>query len=169
MPDQIFKESQYQNIFWNEAPYSVAKVDLGGRVINCNKALVNLLGYSKDELSQLTFDAITQPDDLVRDRRLFSDLVVGKIKKYTMNKRYVTKGNVVLLASLTVYGHYDGDDKLTHCIGIIMPVNVYGSSLWSFIAKDWGKVKKVSWGVFAGLIIYLAKKVFDIDLSEFLK
>jgi hypothetical protein len=59
------------------------------------------------------------------------------------------------------------NDKFEYAIGIIMPVASYGSNFWLYIAKDWQKAKKIIWGVIGGIIIFLAKKLFEIDLSNY--
>jgi PAS domain S-box-containing protein len=42
----------------------MAIVDLSGKWIKVNKSLCEMVGYSESEMSNLTFQDITHPDDL---------------------------------------------------------------------------------------------------------
>jgi PAS domain S-box-containing protein len=166
MVEEIFKSFDFAKIFWVNAPYSIAKVAKSGKIIDCNDTLANLLGYRMDELCKYTFDHFSQPDDLVFDRELFNQLVNSKINYYTLKKRYITRSGIMFQAQCFVYGMYKHDDRFDYAIAIIMPVSTYGSSFWSYIAKDWRKAKKVIWGILGGVAIYLVKKLFGIDISQ---
>lgn len=167
MVEHIFKSFDFAKIFWINAPYSIVKVVKSGKIVDCNDTLANLLGYSMDELCRYTFDHISQPDDLIFDRELFNQLVNGKINYYTLRKRYITKSGIIFQAECFVYGMYKNDDQFDYAIGIIMPVSTYGSNFWLYLAKDWQKAKKIIYAVIGGLVIYLAKKLFGIDISDY--
>lgn len=168
MVEQIFKSYDFAKIFWVDAPYSIAKVEKSGKIVDCNETLSNLLGYSMDDLCKYTFDHFSQSDDLVFDRELFNDLVNGKITYYTLKKRYITKSGIVFQAECFVYGMYR-KERFDYAIGIILPVSTYGSNFWVFMAKDWQRVKKILIGVIGGAVAFLAKKLFGIDLSDYIK
>ncbi len=54
----------------DDAPIGMALVALDGRFVRVNRALCEIVGYSSDELTALTFQAITHPDDLDADLAL---------------------------------------------------------------------------------------------------
>jgi PAS domain S-box-containing protein len=169
MPDKLFKTSRYGEIFWFKAPYAVAQVDDRGKIFDCNHSFCNLMGFDKDELSTITFDILTHPDDLIADRSFFTDLLEKKITSYEMKKRYITKSGIMFLAHLHVFGIYEDDGKFSHCVSMILPISLYGSNFWSFVAKDWIRARKVIWGVFFILITILMQKLFNIDISSLLR
>jgi len=72
------------------APIGLALVDLDGRFVRSNRSLQQLTGYSEQELSQLTFQEITHPDDLAADLEFVEQLLAGEIDNYSMEKRYFT-------------------------------------------------------------------------------
>lgn len=86
------------------APIGMALVGLDGRFLRVNQALCTIVGYSPEELSQLTFQAITHPEDLGADVHLSRELAEGRIPGYQLAKRYIRKNStpvdVMLHASL---------------------------------------------------------------------
>ena len=167
MVESIFKSLHFGEIFWDKAPYSVAKVDLSGRVVDANETLRVLLGYDKGELNGLLFDEITHPEDLLKDRKNFGDLVSGSITHYTIRKRYITKSGITIMAQLYVYGVYNEDTgALEYVIGMVLPVSGYNSKIWGFVARDVKYVRRVLWMIIIGTIAAVAKYWFGIDISS---
>lgn len=80
----------------DDAPIGMALVALDGRFVRVNHVLCELVGYTAEELTGLTFQAITHPDDLDTDLALTARLARGEIPRYKLGKRYVRKdGSVV--------------------------------------------------------------------------
>jgi PAS domain S-box-containing protein len=64
--------------------------------IEVNGRLCSILGYSRDELLQMTWAEITHPDDLPADVEQFKRLLSGQIEQYQMEKRFIRKdGNII--------------------------------------------------------------------------
>lgn len=67
-----------------------------GRWIRANRSICRMVGYSEEELRELTFQAITHPDDIEKDLEQARASVDGRIDEYQMEKRYIHKdGSVV--------------------------------------------------------------------------
>jgi PAS domain S-box-containing protein len=94
----------------DEAPIGMALVALDGHFVRVNRALCEILGYSSDELTGLTFQAITHPDDLDADLALAGQLARGEIPRYQLGKRYNRKdGTIVdILLSGSILRSRDG-------------------------------------------------------------
>ncbi len=75
----------------DEAPIGMALVALDGRFVRVNRALSEIVGYSPDELTRITFQSITHPDDLEADLSLIDKLTRGDIPRYHVCKRYIRK------------------------------------------------------------------------------
>ena len=88
----------------DEAPIGMALVALDGRFIRVNRALCDIVGYSPEELTKLTFGDITHPDDLEADVALAARLARGEIPRYQLGKRYIRKDgtsvDIMLSASI---------------------------------------------------------------------
>jgi PAS domain S-box-containing protein len=88
----------------DEAPIGMALVSLDGRFIRVNRALCDIVGYSPEELTKLTFGDITHPDDLGADVALAAKLARGEIPRYQLGKRNIRKDgssvDIMLSASI---------------------------------------------------------------------
>jgi PAS domain S-box-containing protein len=80
----------------DEAPIGIALVALDGRFVRVNRALCEIVGYSSGELTELTFQAITHPDDRDTDRAAAGQLVRGEIPRYQREKRYLSKDGTIV-------------------------------------------------------------------------
>jgi PAS domain S-box-containing protein len=80
-------EERFRATF-EHAAVGIAHVGMDGRWLRVNERLCEIVGYPRDELLQLTFQAITHPDDLERDLELAGQLLRGDIDRYSMEKRY---------------------------------------------------------------------------------
>ncbi len=80
----------------DEAPIGMALEALDGRLVRVNRTLCEIVGYSSAELTGLTFQAITHPDDLDADLALKGQLARGEIPRYQLGKRYIRKDGVIV-------------------------------------------------------------------------
>ncbi|WP_192805086.1 sensor domain-containing diguanylate cyclase [Noviherbaspirillum aerium] len=80
----------------------MALVTLDGRWLDANEAFIRLVGYTRMELKELTFQDITHPDDLRADVHLANQMVNGLIPSYQLDKRYLHRNGQPVWVSLTV-------------------------------------------------------------------
>ncbi|WP_235189762.1 diguanylate cyclase domain-containing protein [Methylotenera sp. L2L1] len=83
------------------APIGMAIVSLEGRFTIVNQTLCNIVGYTSDELTRLTFQEITYAEDLSIDLEYVQQLVDGKIDTYQMEKRYIRKDKKIVWVQLS--------------------------------------------------------------------
>jgi PAS domain S-box-containing protein len=88
----------------DEAPIGMALVTSDKRFSRVNRALCDMVGYSPEELTTMTYPTITHPDDVYTDAELIGQLARGEIPRYRLEKRYLHKGggivNIMLSRSL---------------------------------------------------------------------
>ncbi|MBN7796827.1 GAF domain-containing protein [Parahaliea mediterranea] len=84
------------------AAIGMALVSLEGQWLRVNRALVDLLGYSEDELLRMDFQRITHPDDLDTDLELVRELLDKKRDSYRMEKRYFHRDGHIVWGLLSV-------------------------------------------------------------------
>lgn len=88
--DRYGAEATFEAVFEN-APIGIALVGLDGSFLRANEALCGITGYPEHELTKLTFQDITHPDDLDSDLNEATRLLHGEIPSYHMDKRYYCK------------------------------------------------------------------------------
>ncbi|UJH66083.1 PAS domain-containing sensor histidine kinase [Allomuricauda sp. SCSIO 65647] len=101
----------------------MALVGLDGKWIDVNQSICDSVGYTKEELMQLTFQDITHPEDLEKDLRLLNELINGKRETYQIEKRYHHKEGHLVYVLLTVTGGYDINGNLSHFISQIVDIS----------------------------------------------
>lgn len=87
---------------FDDAPIGMALVDLDGRFTRVNAVLCDLLERSADELLSLTFQEITDPEDLDTDLDQLQRLISGEIPRYQMEKRYLGPDGSPIWTQLSV-------------------------------------------------------------------
>lgn len=72
----------------------------GGRFLKVNRQFTKITGYSKDELSSMTFRDLTYHEDQDSDVQLVKELLEGKRENFQLEKRYITKDQRVVWVNL---------------------------------------------------------------------
>ena len=112
-------EGRFRAIF-EQAAVGVAQIEIKtGKFVRINKKFCNIVGYSVDEMMQLTFMRITHPEDLQEDLNNLKRLIAGKIKEYSIENRYFHKDGSVVWANITVSPMWKTDEEREHCIVIL--------------------------------------------------
>ena len=88
-------QAKFQAMF-NQSGVGVALFDLKGRFVDANPAILELSGYTLEELKQKTFLDITASDDQETGLLQFFDMLEGKINTYTVERRYVKKNGALM-------------------------------------------------------------------------
>jgi diguanylate cyclase (GGDEF)-like protein/PAS domain S-box-containing protein len=94
-------EATFRSVFENAA-VGMTLTDAEGRLVRCNPALARMLGCTVDELAGRSFAEFTHAADLEPNRRLYADLVAGRIAHFQLEKRYLRKDGSVIWVDLTV-------------------------------------------------------------------
>ncbi|NLM09247.1 MAG: EAL domain-containing protein [Clostridiaceae bacterium] len=107
-------------MIFNQAPIGIAIThapEHSGRVVmEINPMFEKITGRTKEELNRLGWEKITHPDDLQEDRKNLKKLKSGKIRIYSMDKRYIKP---------------DGSIVWVHMV--VAPLNVSKYQLYSYI------------------------------------
>lgn len=72
------------------------------RWLRCNDRLCEILGYSRAEMTRMSWSEMTHPDDLAADVEQFEKLISGESDGYVIEKRFVRKDGTTVFTSLDV-------------------------------------------------------------------
>jgi PAS domain S-box-containing protein len=141
----------------DEAPIGMSLVGLDGRFIRVNRVLCEITGYSADELTKLTFQDITHPDDVQTDTTLADRLARGEIPRYQLEKRYVRKdgSTVDVTLSASILRAQDGAPLY------------YISEVEDITARKRADVAlRLSEAKFSGIISIAAEAIISVDQNQ---
>ena len=101
--EEALRESEERfRLTIDEAPIGMALVSLDGRFLRVNRAFCAVVGYEAAELTNLTFQDITHPEDLDTDLALSEQLLRGEIPRCQFEKRYIRKDGTVVEIMLSL-------------------------------------------------------------------
>lgn len=158
--------------FRNAMEYSaigMALVSIEGQWIQVNKSLSTFLGYTADQLSALTFQQITYPEDLYTDLHQLDMLIAGDINSYSMEKRYYTSQGNVVWALLAVSVVRDTDYSPLYLIAQVEDINDLKHTEWInkrlmeriTLANEAGGIGIWEWDLTNDIISW-DKRMFDL-------
>jgi PAS domain S-box-containing protein len=112
-------EQQFRQIFQN-APIAISVADFQThKFIRVNPAYTQLLGYTTSELTALTFDQISYPEDLQQDLEGMEQITQGMLDSYHLEKRFLKKNGAIIWTNMTVSVVPDQDGRPNFSIAMI--------------------------------------------------
>jgi len=115
-------EEAFRGHFENAA-VGMAIISPSGQWLKVNRKVCEIVGYSAEELMQLTFQDITHPEDLDIDLGLLNELVEGKRDHYQMEKRYFHKDGHIVYIILAVSMVEDDEGNVLYFISQIIDIS----------------------------------------------
>ncbi|MBV8884753.1 MAG: PAS domain S-box protein [Chroococcidiopsidaceae cyanobacterium CP_BM_RX_35] len=114
-------EEQFRRAF-DDAPIGVSLISPTGQFLKANTCYCNIVGYSEAELLALTFQELTHPADLKADLEGFRQLLIGEVRSFQMEKRYITKQGTTVPVLVNVAPIRDEDGQLLYLVGHIQDI-----------------------------------------------
>jgi PAS domain S-box-containing protein len=111
--------------YFDQSLVGVAVISAEKAWVDANRATCDLLGYSREELSTLTWVDLTHPEDLEADLALFDRIVAGEIDDYRTEKRFVRKDGRVVDVDLSVHCHRDADGTVQYLLKLLSDVTAH--------------------------------------------
>lgn len=94
--EQLRQREEQLRLTLENAPIGILTTDLAGRLLTVNPTLCTIMGYSADELTDMSVRDITHPDDWKETTENFEHLVHGDISSYELKKRYIRRDGAVI-------------------------------------------------------------------------
>jgi PAS domain S-box-containing protein len=90
--------------------------------LNVNDKLCDIVGYSRDELSKMTWVDITHPEDVEADVQRFNQLLRGESEGYLLDKRFIRKNGEVIYASISVRCVRRADGAIDYFVALVQDI-----------------------------------------------
>jgi PAS domain S-box-containing protein len=94
-------ELRFRAVF-EGAPIGISVTSLEPRLLETNRALQQMFGYTGDEFYNLAVSEFSHPEDMAVDAALFNELVLGKHDGYQMEKRFIRKNGGMFWGRLSL-------------------------------------------------------------------
>ncbi len=99
---QLRDQVELRRMIFDHAPGGISLSDLNLRLVEVNDTYCRMLGYSRDELLQLSFVQITHPDDVEKTLALNRLITAGGTPAESIEKRYIRKDGSLVHVVLNV-------------------------------------------------------------------
>jgi diguanylate cyclase (GGDEF)-like protein/PAS domain S-box-containing protein len=115
-------EDQYASLV-ELAPVGISHVDPNGRFVYVNPKFCAMLGYTRDELLQLSVRQISHPDDRFATDKGRAQLHAGEIDSFKLEKRYLRKDGTPLWVNLTIAAKRGAEGQPLHDVSIVEDIS----------------------------------------------
>lgn len=116
--DALKASEERFHTFFSNAPFPAAMLDSSGRFLLGNQELEKFLGYSQEELREISFEDVSHPEDVEMDLELYGEVQQGKRDSYVIDKRYIRRDGQIVWGRLGVSVVRD-ESEITRVFGII--------------------------------------------------
>ncbi len=119
--DNELKESEARfRALFEQAAVGVAQIETKtGRFVSVNQRYCDILGYSIEEMTKLSFHAISHPDDLRENLEKVELMLEGAIREFSLEKRYIRKNGSIIWVNLTVSPMWAPLEKPDYHIAVV--------------------------------------------------
>ena len=112
-----------------DAPIAVASLDLHGRILDANRALLHAAGYTLEELRGRPFEEFLDPGSAADARERFGALASGRLNGCRADHRYRNRAGEMRDIDLTVSLIRDGAGMPSTCLAVLQDVTDYKTAL----------------------------------------
>lgn len=114
-------EQMFRTVF-EQSAVGIAQVMPDGRFVMVNTRFSEMVGYTKDELSAMTFKDLTHPDDLHMDEELIMEVLTGAIDAFEVEKRYIHKNGDIIWIKLYSNVVRNTDGGIRYAIATVVDI-----------------------------------------------
>jgi len=116
-------EERFRATF-DQAAVGINHAEPDGRFVRVNQKFCNIMGYSREELLERTFQDITYPDDLPSDMEYVRSLLADEIPTYTLEKRYVRKDGQLIWVQITASLVRTSQGEPKYFLSVVQDINL---------------------------------------------
>src|SRR5262249_10990228 len=88
-------EEEFRSLF-DLSAVGMAQVSPSGKYLRVNRKFCQMLGYTEEELLQLTLHDVTHPEDRAFSAGLLDSSFANGLDEFSIEKRYVRKGGAII-------------------------------------------------------------------------
>lgn len=115
-------EEWFRSIF-RDAAFGLAVADPSGHLTYTNHAYCQMVGYDQDELSALTVQDLTHPEDWPANQEGLREVMSGARPSFILEKRYVRRDGAPYWVRVTISARRDVDGRLIDTISFVEDIS----------------------------------------------
>jgi diguanylate cyclase (GGDEF)-like protein/PAS domain S-box-containing protein len=115
-------EERYRSTF-EQAAVGIIHTAFDGRFLRANTRFAEIIGYPQDEISNLTVQQITAPEDLPSSLEALRNNVIEAFVDSTLEKRYIRKDGSITWVRITISTQRDLHGNPLHYITLVEDIN----------------------------------------------
>jgi two-component system, chemotaxis family, CheB/CheR fusion protein len=120
--DSVRVSEERLRAIFDQAAVGIVVADVNGRFLQANQKFCDVLGYSLDELRQLTFAHTTHPEDVAAMRARTRALFDGRVSHSAFERRYLRKDGAAIWGRTTLTLLRQAHGEAEWCIGVVEDV-----------------------------------------------
>lgn len=110
-------EQRFSSTF-EQAAIGMAHTDKDGHWLRLNQKYCDILGYTQEELLNLSFEDFISPSDLEKNSVLFDQLLSRTIDHYSIENRYLRKDGTSVWVNLTVSAVWEEAGNFVYAVAV---------------------------------------------------
>lgn len=117
------KDNERMKLFFERQLVGMAITSPEKGWIQTNEKLQKMLGYTHEELRELTWTELTHLDDLRADLDQFERLLDGEIEDYMLEKRFIRKDGSIINTNLAVSCVRNDDRSVNYVLALLEDIS----------------------------------------------
>jgi PAS domain S-box-containing protein len=118
----LASENRVRAVF-GQAAVGILIADLGGRLLEINPRLCQILERTCEQLCVMTCEDVTHPDDRSRNQALMRDVAEGKRAEFTVETRYLRNDGAWNWVNMAVTPLRDAGGRIEQLLGVIEDIH----------------------------------------------
>ncbi len=134
--EESLRESQKLfRCYFELGPLGMAITSPNTNWLQVNKTLRVMLGYSEQELLNMTWTEITHPDDYNDEMTQYLNIMKGEISGYQQKKRFIHKDGQIVYTMLSVKGMYHSNKTIKNVLMLMQDMTEINRTREKLAAK----------------------------------
>lgn len=121
--DALRSSEERLRAIFNNAVVGISIVEPNGKVIFANRNWLEMLGYTKQELSDLAFNEMSPEEDAKKTLDLTEKIIKGEIDHFHIEKRYIRKNKSRFWAHLSASAINNEKGEVEAIVGIVVDID----------------------------------------------
>ncbi len=147
--EDLRQSQQRFKVTFEHAPIGITQTSSKGRILTANPEFCRMLGYSAEELQQMSYKEITHPNDIQSSIEQIQQLERGQFESFVMEKRYLHKDGHIVWGRIHVAAVRDEQARSRYNVAIVEDIT-HQREMASFIREQEQKYRTILENIHAG-------------------